>query len=90
MFAEQHSDRPRPAPATGRRRRAVVLGVLGVLPVVATLAVPVYSEIEPRVAGFPLFYWYQFACLVLTAVCLGLALVVVRAPSDERTGGGAS
>lgn len=37
------------------------------IPCVATLAVPLYNNIEPRLLGFPLFYWVQIALIPLTA-----------------------
>ena len=72
--------------AHGRRRRQALLVALGVVPVVVTLAVPLYASASQRVAGVPVFYWYQLACLVLTAACLLLALVVTGDGPDERRG----
>ena len=72
--------------AHDRRRTQPLLLALGVMPVVATLAVPLYASASRRVAGVPVFYWYQLACLVLTAVCLLLALVVTGDRTDERRG----
>jgi len=70
---------------SGRRRQALLV-TLGVVPVVATLAVPLYASPSQRVAGVPVFYWYQLACLVLTAVCLLLALAVKGDRTDEHRG----
>jgi hypothetical protein len=57
----------------GGRTRAFTL-VLLVLPALAAVAAPLYARADPRLAGVPFFYWYQFGCLVLTALCLTVAL----------------
>lgn len=38
-----------------------------VIPFVALLW-PVYLRAEPALGGFPFFYWYQFAWLIVTAI----------------------
>jgi membrane protein implicated in regulation of membrane protease activity len=55
-----------------------VIPVLLWLPVLAAIAVPLYARENPRLAGVPFFYWYQFACLLLTAVVLAVALRLRR------------
>jgi Protein of unknown function (DUF3311) len=49
--------------------------VLLVLPFVGLLA-PVYLTATPSLAGFPFFYWYQFAWPIVTAI---LTWIVYRA-----------
>ncbi len=39
--------------------------LLLLVPFVMTLAVPLYNRSEPSLWGFPFFYWYLFACLLL-------------------------
>jgi len=46
-----------------------------IVPFVALLA-PVYLKTEPALGGFPFFYWYQFAVLIVSAV---LTWIVYRA-----------
>lgn len=62
---------PRRPPEAGR----LVVALL-VLPVAAVLAIPLYDRIDPRIGGVPFFYWYQFACLLFTFVCLASAFGV--------------
>ena len=76
----------RAARAHSRRRTQALLIALGGVPVVVTLTLPLYASASQRVAGVPVFYWYQLACLVLTAACLLLALVVTGDRTDERRG----
>lgn len=48
----------------------VLAGILLVIPLIALLWVGSYDRIEPRLAGFPFFFWYQFlwvfACSAMT------------------------
>lgn len=41
-----------------------------VLPYVALLYVPLYDQVEPKIAGIPFFYWYQMLWTVLGAFCI--------------------
>jgi hypothetical protein len=45
------------------------------------MAVPLYARAEPRLAGVPFFYWYQFGCLIVTVLCLSAALRLHREDS---------
>ncbi|GLY01680.1 MULTISPECIES: DUF3311 domain-containing protein [Actinoplanes] len=36
-----------------------------VVPIVVPLLTPLYNFDEPRLGGFPLFYWLQFAFILL-------------------------
>jgi hypothetical protein len=49
-----------------------------IVPFVMLLA-PVYLKTEPALGGFPFFYWYQFAVLILSAV---LTWIVYRATRE--------
>jgi hypothetical protein len=48
-------------------RPYLVSAVLMAVPVVALLAVPLYSRISPKVLGLPMFYWWTFLWIVLLA-----------------------
>ena len=53
-------------------------GVLLVIPIVVLLWVPPYAKIEPKLFGFPFFFWYQFLwvfiCSALTWTAYKLTL----------------
>jgi len=49
-----------------KRWRAVYW--LFLIPVVATLWVPIYDRAEPSIAGIPFFYWYQLLWVPLAAL----------------------
>jgi Protein of unknown function (DUF3311) len=53
----------------------VYVNVLFLVPFVALLS-PLYLRDEPRIAGFPFFYWYQFVCLIVTAVLTWIVYIV--------------
>ena len=55
-------------PAWRRRASALLL----IVPVAALLAVPLYARMQPRLLGWPFFYWYQFAWGVITIAAMAL------------------
>lgn len=62
----------------------VVVGILLVAPFVVYLAVPSYAKVEPRLAGFPFFYWWQLVWVIITAVFIGTAYLLIRGSRRER------
>jgi hypothetical protein len=84
----QESSPPTRRPSTG----LWVLIIVILLPaVVIPLWVPLYDKTDPKLWGFPFFYWFQFALIlmsaVLTLVAYGLSLVADRRRSVTRQGG---
>ena len=47
------------------------------IPYPAVLWVPFYNMVEPRVLGFPFFYAYQMAFVVVTAIITALVYFAV-------------
>ena len=72
--------------ANGRRPRAAwaVVTVLLLIPVVALLWVPSYTRVNPRLFGFPFFYWYQLAWVLGGAVCLAGAYFLTMRLERQR------
>ena len=58
------------------RRRAWYL--LLVLPFLGTLIPPLYNRAAPPFAGLPFFYWYQLVWVVVTALLLGIVVLMTR------------
>jgi len=56
------------------------------VPIVAVLWVPWFNRMTPEVLGFPFFYWYQLACVVVTAVLMIVAFHAVRRDEAARRG----
>jgi hypothetical protein len=68
---------------------AVIVVVL--LPaVVIPLWVPLYDKTDPTLWGFPFFFWFQFAMIlmsaVLTVVAYGLSRLGERRDASARDG----
>lgn len=47
--------------------------LLLIIPFIGTLWVPFYNAVDPRLAGVPYFYWYQFLWI---AISVGLTTIV--------------
>jgi hypothetical protein len=60
--------------------RAALWHLLLVVPFIATLWVPFYNSLEPRVFGIPYFYVYQFAWIGISVV---LTVVVYFATKSK-------
>ena len=64
-------------PPTDKGKMALA-GVLLVTPLVVLLWLPHYAKVEPKLAGFPFFFWYQFLwvfiCSALTWTAYRLTL----------------
>ena len=45
---------------------------------VAVLWPPFYNQAEPALLGMPFFYWYQLACVVVSAVVTALVYVITE------------
>ncbi len=63
----------------------VAAGVLLLAPFVALLWVASYARVRPSLFGFPFFYWYQLAWVLVSAALTYTAYRLVKA--DERARG---
>jgi hypothetical protein len=54
------------------------------LPNVALLWVDSYARVEPTLAGFPFFIWYQFLWVFLCAACTFAAYRIVLVARPRR------
>jgi hypothetical protein len=52
--------------------------VLLVPPFAGLLYPPLYAKQDPELFGFPFFYWYQFAWVIVTALLTGLVYLATR------------
>lgn len=52
------------------------------LPFAALLYPPLYAREDPELFGFPFFYWYQMAWIVLTALVCWVVYRVFRQGDD--------
>jgi hypothetical protein len=63
--------------APARRGRAAWYWLL-LPPTVLPLLLPLYDRVEPRLLGFPFFYWCQLCFAGLAVVCLSLTHVLTK------------
>jgi membrane protein implicated in regulation of membrane protease activity len=80
--------RPPEADGPVHHRRNLAYAAAAVLllaPFVALLWVSSYAKDDPRLWGFPFFYWYQFLWVLLASVLTYTAYRLVR--GTERTRG---
>jgi hypothetical protein len=61
-----------------RARSARWWHTLLLVPFVGTLWVPFYDSAEPRLAGIPYFYWYQFLWIAIGAAITALVYFATR------------
>jgi hypothetical protein len=66
-----------PAPPPARERREWWQLLLGV-PVVLSLLTPLYNRTEPRLLGWPFFYWGQLAFVMLSIVVVTFVYQVTK------------
>lgn len=79
------SEPPTDGPEHPQRTLAyVVAGVLLLAPFVALLWVSSYAKVEPRLWGFPFFYWYQFMWVLIASAFTFIAYRIVRATERPR------
>lgn len=69
--------------ARSSRGRWIVVVLLLAPAVLLPLLVPVYDREDPALLGFPFFFWFQFAMIVMAAVLTVAAYYVAK--SAERT-----
>jgi Protein of unknown function (DUF3311) len=50
-----------------------VVGILLAVPIVMPLLVPIYAKDSPELAGFPFYYWFQFALIPVVSALTYLA-----------------
>jgi hypothetical protein len=55
----------------------VVAGLL-LIGIVLPLLVSTYDQVEPRLFGFPFFYWYQLIWVFLAAGLCGLSFLLLK------------
>jgi hypothetical protein len=62
----------------------LAVAVLVLVPIVALMWVGSYAKEDPKLWGFPFFYWYQLLWVFIASACTWLAYVLIR---NARRGG---
>ncbi len=76
------------APPVSRRSTGlwVAIGVILAPAVVIPLWVPLYDKTDPTLWGFPFFYWFQFAMILMSAVLTVIAYAISQVAERRRRG----
>jgi hypothetical protein len=56
----------------------IAVAVILLIGIVAPLLVGTYDKAEPRLFGFPFFYWYQLLWVFLAAGLCGLSFLLLK------------
>ena len=73
MYAGHVSEQTTPSEKTRTRWKLLLL-----LPYLGLCFPQVYARATPELFGFPFFYWYQFAWVIVTSALLGLVYRKLR------------
>lgn len=63
---------PQPTQTKPANKKSWTTWLLLLLPYLALCFPQLYARTTPALLGFPFFYWYQFAWVVLTSLILGV------------------
>ena len=55
-----------------------------IVPIVIPLIVPLYNKVDPKLGGWPLFYWLQLAFVFLGVAVTSAVYLATRRSSAER------
>ncbi len=74
------SDSRTPAsPSRGRSRGLWIAIVVTLVPaIVIPLWVPLYDKVDPRLNGWPFFFWFQMAMILFATACTVVAFTLSR------------
>jgi hypothetical protein len=67
-----------------RRNRRRYWNWLLAVPLLLLVYPGVYARRAPELFGFPFFYWYQFAVVVVTALLTGAVYGLTRDRAEEK------
>jgi uncharacterized protein YacL len=56
----------------------IVVGLILLVGIVVPLLVGTYASVEPRLFGFPFFYWYQLLWVFIAAGLCALSYVLLK------------
>jgi uncharacterized protein YacL len=60
----------------------IVVAIILLVGIVVPLLVGTYASVEPRLFGFPFFYWYQLLWVFIAAGLCGLSYVLLKRERD--------
>jgi hypothetical protein len=69
-------------PRTRLTPTKILVSVILLIAIVVPLLVPTYDQKEPRLFGFPFFYWYQLLWVFVCAGLCGLSFWLLKRERD--------
>jgi hypothetical protein len=69
-------------PRTRLTPTKILVSVILLVAIIVPLLVPTYDQKEPRLFGFPFFYWYQLLWVFLCAGLCGLSFWLLKRERD--------
>ena len=86
MSSSAHSPDPNPRTDDDPRWKLtptkIVVSLVLLVAIVVPLLVSTYDQVDPRLFGFPFFYWYQLAWVFLAAGCCSIAFLLLKRERD--------
>jgi multisubunit Na+/H+ antiporter MnhC subunit len=64
----------RPSPVIAHPFVSAMIVLLIVVSICGTLIVPIYNTLNPKVGGFPFFYFYLIVYMPVVAIMLGIVI----------------
>jgi uncharacterized protein DUF3311 len=75
-----------PAKAPAKRPSTLAtVAVMLTIAVMGSLWVPIFARTQPRLGGFPFFYWYQLILVPVTSLLCWICYLLLR--TKPRRGG---
>ena len=81
---ERPGERGPTPPGTPARSDRSPWNWLLLIPIVVPLIVPIYNSVDPKLGGWPLFYWLQLVFVALGVATTVLVYRMTRRPAAER------
>ena len=74
---DQEDPRRRPSPLK------ITAGLVLLVGIIVPLLVSTYDQVEPRLFGFPFFYWYQLVWVFIAAGLCGVAYLLLKVEGER-------
>ncbi|WP_310962017.1 DUF3311 domain-containing protein [Nocardioides terrisoli] len=74
---------------TSNKGLLVAAGICLVIPLIGLMWVGSYAKVDPKLWGFPFFFWYQFLWVIICSVLTYTAhrlVIAARRPRPDRDG----
>jgi hypothetical protein len=70
-------------PASPSRGLWIAITLILAPAIIVPLWVPLYDKVDPRLNGWPFFFWFQMALIIFATTCTVIAFLLSRV-ADRR------